>query len=124
MAPFVVEVDMDASSAPRALRHRVRLHRARPDLDPTDTNWLLNPGPTRVELSCGQGGESATPGRPDAGRVSRRARAGARLPLLELTGISLTGAARLLADVGDIHRFRPRLREAQTETTPNIHSWC
>ena len=34
--PFVVEVEADASAAAGVLRHAVRLHRARPDLDPAD----------------------------------------------------------------------------------------
>ncbi|MGO4603651.1 hypothetical protein AB4030_17060 [Terrabacter sp. 2YAF2] len=34
VAPFVVEVDADASAAPGVLRHAARLHRTRPDLDP------------------------------------------------------------------------------------------
>src|SRR3954470_19837229 len=34
VAPFVVEVEGDASAAAGVLRHAVRLHRARPDLDP------------------------------------------------------------------------------------------
>ena len=34
VAPFVVEVEADASAATGVLRHAVRLHRARPDLDP------------------------------------------------------------------------------------------
>jgi ATP-dependent DNA ligase len=36
IAPFVVEVEADASAAPGVLRHAVRLHRTRPDLDPAD----------------------------------------------------------------------------------------
>ncbi|GAA5025321.1 hypothetical protein GCM10023258_18140 [Terrabacter aeriphilus] len=38
VTPFVVEVDADASAATRVLRHAARLHRARPDLDPAETN--------------------------------------------------------------------------------------
>src|SRR6478735_3865763 len=34
VAPFIVEVESDASAAPGVLRHAVRLHRARPDIDP------------------------------------------------------------------------------------------
>jgi len=37
--------------------------------------------------------------------------------LLELTGIGPSGAARLLADVGDIHRFRDRDRFASWNGT-------
>ena len=36
VAPFVVEVEADASAATGVLRHAVRLHRARPDLDPAE----------------------------------------------------------------------------------------
>jgi len=36
VAPFVVEVEADASAAEGVLRHAVRLHRARPDLDPAE----------------------------------------------------------------------------------------
>jgi ATP-dependent DNA ligase len=34
--PFVVEVEADASAGAGVLRHSARLHRARPDLDPTE----------------------------------------------------------------------------------------
>jgi ATP-dependent DNA ligase len=37
IAPFVVEVDADASAAAGVLRHAARLHRARPDLDVGET---------------------------------------------------------------------------------------
>jgi transposase len=37
--------------------------------------------------------------------------------LMELTGIGPTGAARLLADVGDIHRFRDKDRFASWNGT-------
>lgn len=37
IAPFVVEVDADASAAAGVLRHAARLHRARPDLDVAET---------------------------------------------------------------------------------------
>ncbi len=36
VAPFVVEVEADASAAAGVLRHAARLHRARPDLDPAE----------------------------------------------------------------------------------------
>jgi len=36
VAPFVVEVDADASAATGVLRHAARLHRTRPDLDPRE----------------------------------------------------------------------------------------
>jgi ATP-dependent DNA ligase len=36
IAPFVVEVEADFSAAAGVLRHAVRLHRARPDLDPAE----------------------------------------------------------------------------------------
>lgn len=38
--------------------------------------------------------------------------------LMELTGIGPTGAARLLADGGDIHRFRDKDRFASWNRTP------
>lgn len=38
VAPFVVEVDADASAAAGVLRHAARLHRSRPDLDPMEVN--------------------------------------------------------------------------------------
>lgn len=37
IAPFVVEVEADASAAAGVLRHAARLHRARPDVDPAET---------------------------------------------------------------------------------------
>lgn len=37
--------------------------------------------------------------------------------LMELTGIGPTGAARLLADVGDVHRFRDKNRFASWNGT-------
>ncbi|MHA3838275.1 ATP-dependent DNA ligase [Terrabacter sp. AAH1] len=36
VAPFVVEVEADASAAAGVIRHAVRLHRLRPDLDPAE----------------------------------------------------------------------------------------
>lgn len=36
--PFVVEVEADASAADGVLRHAVRLHRARPDIDPAEAS--------------------------------------------------------------------------------------
>lgn len=38
VAPFVVEVEADASAAGGVLRHAARLHRARPDIDPAETS--------------------------------------------------------------------------------------
>lgn len=40
--------------------------------------------------------------------------------LMELTGIGPTGAARLLADVGDIHRFRHKYRFASWNGTAPV----
>jgi len=36
IAPFVVEIETDASAAAGVLRHAARLHRARPDVDPVE----------------------------------------------------------------------------------------
>lgn len=38
VAPFVFEVEADASAAAGVLRHAARLHRARPDLNPAEAN--------------------------------------------------------------------------------------